>query len=215
MYTGENRVKENQMSTIDEKIARAKKAQHENRRYRDVPVTLDAGLSDEKFALEDEREQIHKERLARLNSDDHRLAHTPDTSDLDERLEQLNKRIAELSMEELDTLIIVRVYKLPGDLWAEVTVRHPMREGAQFDATHGYNIHAATKQVVESFGRLVENGEEKTLTEEQWAEIWPLLGGAEFGNIADAVYALNVLEPASRSARLKNSYEAALASNKK
>lgn len=203
------------MSSIDEKIARAKEAQAVNRPHRDISVTLDAGLSAERDELEEEREALNEERSRLLKPDDQRLGFDPDTSEIDKRLKALDKKLQDVGARELDTLITIRLYRLPGDAWNELTVRNPMREGAQFDERFGYNIHGVVKQAVESFGRLLEGDAEQTLTPDQWGEIWPILGGAEFAAIADLVYAQNVLEPAARSARLKNSYEAATASAKK
>lgn len=203
------------MSSIDEKIARAKKAQEEHRPFRDVPVTLDTEVSDERNALLDEWESLNGERRRMLEPDDQRLAMAPDTSEVDKKLKAVDRKLQAVNARQLDTLIIVRVYKLPGDAWAELVARNPRREGVKFDEEHGYNIHAVTKHAVAAFGRLVEGDEVKPLEPEQWEAIWPLLGGNEFGDIADQVYFLNILEPALRSARLKNSYEAALASAKK
>jgi hypothetical protein len=203
------------MTSITEKIARAKEYQESTRVFKDVPVTLDAGDAVKRQDLVDELETLNQTREAILYPADERLGHSPDTTEVDARIEAVQGELDALEEAELGTLAIVRVYRVPGELWPEITLRNPMREDVPADRMVGYNITAVTKQTIHAFGRLVEDGEETQLAEETWNEIFVLIGGRQFEDLTDAVYGLNVAQPERRADRLKNSYEAATASAKK
>lgn len=186
------------MSTVADKIAAAKARPAQ---FTDITVSLDAGLSDE-------RDILLRQRQAIIDAASERLTAVPDTAAVD-------AQIADVEAREADTLITIRIYKIPGDRWADLAATNPMREGALYDARFGYNIHGLTRAAAVEFAAIVEGENEVTLPKEQWAELWPLLEGFSFTKIADTVYEQNVFGPSERIARAKKFSEAATASNKK
>jgi len=203
------------MSSIDDKIARAEEYQESTRVFKDVSLTLDAGDAVVRAELIESRDALEQERKAILNPIDKRLARTPDTTDIDNEIAAVKQKLAAVEATERGTLAIVRVYRVPGELWPEITLRHPMRADVPADASLGYNITDVTKHVIRVFGRMRENDQELELTEEQWNKVFVLIGGRQFEDLQDAVYGLNVSQPDARAERLKNSFEAATASAKK
>lgn len=186
------------MTSFAEKVAAAKAAP---RLFRDVTVSLDTTASGERAGLVAEREAL-------LNPADKRMSRKIDTSELDAKLAEIEER-------ERASAITLRFFKVPGDEWANLTAANPARDGALVDLRFGYNMHAVCRASAVQHGRTLEGDVEEFHTGDEWAELWSLLGGAEFASVCDAIYALNEWEPAQRVERLKNFSEAATASAKK
>ena len=200
------------MSTFAEKKAAALAAK---RPHRDVTVTLDIGLSEERTALIKAHSALTDEREAILKSDDRRLTSVPDTTDVDKRIAAIDKKVMALAKREAGTLVTLRFYKVPGDEWADLTATHPIRENSTLDRRFGYNMHGVCRASAVTYGRVLDGDIELEQSEAEWDEIWHLLGGSEFSDVANAIYNQNEFEPAQRLERLKNFSEAATASAKK
>lgn len=95
-------------------------------------------------------------------------------------------------------LVVLKFTELPGDMWTEITARYPVRGDVPLDLRYGYNVHAVVKAAAPKSGARVEDDKDVPLTEKQWDALWPLLSGAEFGAVVDAVWGLNEWNPARR-----------------
>ena len=199
------------MSTFAEKVAAAKAAP---RPHKDVTVSLDTGGSEERERLIAERDELVLQR-ATVQKKDQRLSQKVVTPEIDARVGEIDNELAAIEARQREALITLRFYKVPGDEWAELTANHPRRRNAIVDAKYGYDMHAVCRASAIKYGRTMDGETEEVRTEIEWAELWPLLGGAEHAQVCDTIYYLNEWEPADRVERLKNSSEVATASNKK
>lgn len=203
------------MSSISEKIAAAKAAQEKNRPHVDVTVSLDTSLQEERDRLNAEADQLDVERARIVKSASETLALEPDTTAVDKRLKSVEAKLAKLDDIERDRLVTICIYRAPGDQWFELKAAHPARLNSVLDRSVEYNTLTLTKAAVQQYGVIIDGQTETPPTDDEWAEIWPLLSGGAFSEIADAVYGLNVGESLRQVERLKNSFEAATASAKK
>lgn len=174
------------MSTLAEKKAAAKAAA---RKFQDVVVSLDAGLSAE-------RNELMQQVTAAKNTMDPRLTAVPDTS-------KLESRIAAIEAAERDSLTTVRVYALPPLEWVKV------------QKDHGFDLTGTCLATLPEHARVLDGNAEVTQSAEEWSELFTLTSAPDVTAVLNAVYELNVSEPANRLERVKNSSEVATASAKK
>lgn len=187
------------MSKFKERLAAAKAAP---KPFRDVTITLDADIAEKRAVLKEELEAARAEAAN------------------DQRLTAVNPREAEIQgkLDELyelteDSLITLRFTRLPGDQWAEVTARCPVRLDAPIDSVYGYDMHKAARLAAPLCGVLVEGDElvplrvEKATGEhegiDEWRDLFATIAGVEYIAIIDALYDLNVYEPSNRVDQLK------------
>lgn len=192
------------MVAFAEKLAAAKAV---SRPFKDVTIALRAGDADARAELEQAQTEL-QERFEAAQVEaakDRRLAAgAPALDGFAEQFTALAERELELDQAEADHLITLRFWEIPGEQWADLTVKHPPRAGVLADLPYGYNLHAAAKAAAPVNGRLVEDdGSLTELTPDQWADLWDQLPGRSFGAVADAIYALNEYEPEMRVERLK------------
>lgn len=181
------------MSTFSERLAAAKAAE---KPAREVVITLDSGLSEQRAELQ--------EKIARAEAEkDDRLGLKSLADDLREQLEELNLAAA-------DSLITLRFTRVSGADWAELTARCPVRLDAAIDRQYGYNMHAVCKLAAPLSGVLVDGDEVSTLSADEWADLFNTISGFEFMRIVDAIYELNEYEPAVRVNELKKELSARL-----
>lgn len=115
-------------------------------------------------------------------------------------------------------LVNLKFTALPGEKWAGITARAPMRVDAVIDRNYGYNMHAVVKAAAAAvetekqgdeevvtfrYGVRVDDGEEQTLTDSQWDTLWSVLSGNEFSAVVDAIWGLNEWNPSQRVAEAK------------
>lgn len=200
------------MATFAEKKAAAKKAA---RSFKDVTVSMDAGLSAERDTLMQSRADLQHELEGLQNPSDQRLAQKPDTTAVDAKITAVDKKLAKIVKQEHDTLVTIRVYKIPPVEWGDLTVEHPPRKGVELDANFGCDMRAVCRAAAVDHARIIDGTDELAQTAEEWDENWLLVSTPDFNEFVEAVFHVNVAEPAMRLVRLKNSYEAATASNKK
>lgn len=200
------------MSTFAEK---KKKAQSAKPEFRDVVVSLDSGVSAERVSVNEDREAVLVELDALSSAAAERLSGVADTSALDKKLALLDKRLEKLENADQDSLVTVRLYKVPPVTWSGFTERFPARDGIELDGFFGCDMRAVCRAAAVGHGRILDGEEELEQSEEEWAELWGLIQIPEFNAVMDATFELNVTAPAARLTRLKNFSEAATASNKK
>lgn len=191
--------------SLDDKINAAKNAQEKNPPHKDVTVTLDATLLEERNAILAELSRLDVQREAIIAEASQSLALNPDTAGVDKQVASAERKLKKLDAQEKDTLVTIRVYRYRGDEWFVIKSLNPPRVNSAMDRAVGYDVATLTKQAVETKGVIVDGGTESQPTETQWADLWPLLAGAGFEALADAVYVLNSAEPLERVERLKNS----------
>ena len=187
------------MTTFSERLAAAKSA---SRPTRTVQVLLDADLSAKREEL---RAELERARTAAAS--DQRLA-AVNTAE-----QAVQTKLDELLNESAESLVTLRFSRLPGDKWAEITARCPVRLDAPIDRQYGYNMHAVCRLAAPVSGVRVEgDGEvpltvtkatEETPAVDEWADLFGTISGHEFGLIIDAIYDLNEYSPAAGITQLK------------
>jgi hypothetical protein len=189
--------------TFQERLAARKNA----RPFKDVQVLLDDHLQAERERLEAE--------LSRVAGDQRLTAKSP----ADEIQEQIN----DLYKAD-DGLITLRFRRIPGNVWASLTSRHPARLDSPVDRRYGYNYDAVCAEAAEyvdadgaHYGVRLEGDEEVPLLVErktpqnpnpanEWEDLFDALSGHEVETIRDAIWELNEYDvQVSISDRLKAS----------
>ena len=176
------------MSSFQDKLKAARKA----RPTRDVQVVLDGEIAVERDRLLAELE---------VNDPDERLGAGVDK-------EAVRERLDELAVVAQDAMITLRFTRLPGDKWAEITSRYPVRPDVPIDRHYGYNFDAVCTAAARVSGVRVEDDAEVPLVVreatddspaiDEWAELFDVLAGADVAAIRDAVWSLNEYEPQQR-----------------
>ena len=203
------------MSSIDEKIARAQAAQSARPIFKDVTVSLDSQLADERAALLQQLGVLNQERQALVDAAKGTLTLAPDTAAMDKEANAVAAKIKKIDRLEQDSLVTIRVYRLKGDQWIDTVAGHPARGNSAIDRGVGYNVNTLTVAVLVTHGRIIDGDKEVTRTLDEWAVLTGLLAGGDFVRIVNAVFEINVLDAQKRTESLKNSFEAATASAKK
>lgn len=178
------------MSSFEELLAARKSAPP---RTAKVSVLLDVDAAEEIAELESQLEAL---------SYDKRLAMDDGSKDIQAQIDALRER----SSGAVVDLVFER---LPGDLWTDITIRHPARLDASVDVNYGYNLDDVSKAVAKakrgghSFAWRLEGGSPAVLTDEQWEDVFTLMSGHEFNQVRDAIFILNEFGPAQRLAEAK------------
>lgn len=108
----------------------------------------------------------------------------------------------------IDVVVNGRVYTVlyirsDSAAWAEACVKHPPRPDVALDLQWGYNLSAVPVEVAEKSARVLEDGEEKTLTAEQWADLFEIMPGRTRRTIEANVWQLNENDPQQEIERAK------------
>lgn len=187
------------MSGFSERLAAAKAAP---RPTKDVQVLLDDDLAAKREALQNEIDAVRAE-----SENDPRLTGVNPTEG------KLQKKLDALLKASDEALVTLRFTRLPGDKWADITARCPVRVDAPIDRQYGYNMQAASMIAAPLCGVRVEGDVEVPLTvtkatEEtpavnEWADLFTTITGHEFIRIMDAIYEMNEYAPAERINSLK------------
>jgi hypothetical protein len=188
------------MVSFDDRLAAAKVRP---KQHQDVEVLLDSDLSDKREAL-----RLALEVAKATTQSDQRLS-AVDTESAD-----LEAQLNDLIEESADSIIRLRFYRLPGEVWADIVSRCPARIGAPMDEHYGYNMQQAAKLAAPINGVRVDGDELVPLRYEaattdspavnQWADLWQSIAGSEASRIESAIWELNVYEPDSRMGQIKN-----------
>ncbi|QKS17317.1 hypothetical protein HUN59_14840 [Curtobacterium sp. Csp2] len=161
--------------TFTDKLAAAKSAP---RPTRDVTVALDA-------AVEARRKELSDELDAARDNDDPRLAAGRNPAELQQQIDALEAEYAQ-------ALVVIRFTRLPGQEWAELTLKNPGRPDVIADTVVGnYNVHAVTRAAAVASGVIVDGDDEYQPTPDEWNDLFDTISGFEFGNVVDTVYSLN------------------------
>lgn len=178
------------MTTFGERLAAAREA----RPTRDVSVILDGAISAEKDRLEEELENV--------DTGDMRLGTISPA-------EKIQQRLSELTEESADSIVTIRLTRLPGRDWSTLTSKCPPRPDVPLDTHYGYNYDAVCEASARyrdpkgaAYGHRLEDGEPVDITDEEWDDLFSVLAGNDIGKIRDAVWTLNEYEPAQRLAAL-------------
>lgn len=155
-----------------------------------VPVLIDGAISARIAELEAEIRSLDVQRDDRLTA--------PDPT------QKLRDEIAALEDAAADSVVDLVFERLPGDLWADLTARNPMRVDSAIDREFGYNVDGATFSacLAERGGhafawRIDDDGSTATLSDDEWQALLfgGVLSGHDVENIRDAVFTLNEWEP--------------------
>ncbi|MDR6574359.1 hypothetical protein J2X60_003018 [Curtobacterium sp. 320] len=165
---------------FNDKLAKAKQSREEQGPpTRTVTVTLDQDVStrlvDLEAQLEAEKQRPQDGRLAKKSP-----------------IAVLQEQIDAVKAEYIDTLVDLKFTRMEGTGWNDLTIINPPREDSLPDKLiFGYNIHAVTRAAAVVSGVLIEDDQERELTQEQWDDLFVLLSGKDNEKIANAIYALN------------------------
>lgn len=162
-------------------------------------------------------------------------------SDLDSRIEKLEARLGEVKADaeadprlsaadptlaiqaEIDELLDsaplerVRVYKMDSDAWGELVSLHPPRKNVAADVSFGFNTFAIAKPAAKRCAFVLDGDEddnEISLTAEEWDDFFKVTPRLP-SQIANAVFVLNVWEPAQAVERAKKASARRVASAQK
>lgn len=170
----------------------------------DVYVCLDGSTASERARLEGELAAARKRDEA-----DQRL------SSGQVNAQPILDALAELEDAARASLHLIRVRRMPGAAWTELTSHHPVRVDVAIDRRFGYNLDAITKAALPLCSVRVDDDGEHEITAEQWGQLFQVLSGSEFSALRDAVFALNEAEPAQRLDVLVKGFGAATRSETK
>jgi hypothetical protein len=177
------------MATFGEKLAAAR----ESRPTKDVSVILDGDVAAEKARLVEKLRDADGEQRLGVASD----------------ADKIRARLSELEDAASDALVTLRITRLPGRDWANLTSKNPVRVDSPIDRHYGYNIDAVTEAAVrfrDKNGRVyahrIEDGDPVEMTDAEWDDLYEVLSGSEVTEIRDAVWSLSEWEPQQRVADL-------------
>ena len=183
------------MSTPSEKLAAAKARP---RKYIDVDVLLDSGVSDARDALQAELDDV----LAADKRDPRLAGENP-------AIAKLQEAIATLLENAADSLATIRIEALPGDVWSDIESRSPARPGAPGDARYGFNTQAAAMKALPLCAGWLIDGEVVPLVVtpdpdvDEWGDLFSTISGTEAATLESAVWQLNVADPQVAIADIK------------
>lgn len=124
-------------------------------------------------------------------------------------------------------VIALEFQEINGDKWAEITVRHPMRDDVILDQNCGYNTTTASREAAKLSGARVDGGTREELSPSQWETLLgadgtdktpekpAALDGNDFRRVVDAIWVLNEWEPIQRRDALKKASKPAGPSRRK
>lgn len=180
-----------------EQLAAARAA----RPFKDVQVVLDGVVSAE-------RERLEKE-LETADDGDGRLGATSKADEIQTQLDELAEQAA-------DSVVTIRLTRLPGRDWSNLTSKCPVRPEVAIDRHYGFNFDAACEAAARyrdtsgvAYGARLEDGEPVDITDDEWDALFDVLSGNDIGKIRDAVWALNEHEPEQRLNALVKGFGAA------
>lgn len=124
----------------------------------------------------------------------------------EKRLEKTDH--ADVEVELGGEVVTLRFRRMEGLDWVGLTAKCPPRPDAPIDVRFGYNVHAAAQLAAPKSGVVVEGADEVALDDEQWADVWPVLSGPAFADIADAIFTLNQWTPQGRVEAIKKASRA-------
>lgn len=169
--------------TFAEKLAAAKAA----RPFKDQAVILDGTVSAEREALEAELE---------ADTGDERMGVVSNADKARERLDEIAGD---------DSSVTIRVFRMPGRDWANLTSKCPARLDVPMDKHYGYNYDAVCEAALryrepsgEAFAFRLEDGEPVGISDEEWSQLVSVLSGNEYAKLRDIVWELNEFEPEQR-----------------
>lgn len=193
------------MTTPSQKLAAAKARP---RKFIDVDVLLDVGVADA-------RDELQRELDEALAAD----ALDPRLSGPNPAIAKLQKAIAKVLENAADSIATIRVHALPGDVWADIEARSPIRPGAPGDARFGYNTQSAAMKALPLCAGWLVDGEVIPLivtpaepgeghasedpAVDEWADLFATISGTEAATLESAVWELNVANPQVAIADIK------------
>jgi hypothetical protein len=189
--------------TFSEKVAAAKAA----RPYKDQPIILDRAISEEQERLEAE--------LQTADTDSRLAAKSP--------AEEIQERLDDLAAEAASSTETIRVYRMPGRDWVNLTSKCPVRPDVAIDAIYGYNVDMVIEASLRyrdpstnaTYAFRLEDGQPVEVTDDEWTDLFSIISGREYALLRDAVYVLNEYEPQQRLHELvKGSGAASRSANK-
>lgn len=184
------------------------------RPHKDVPVCLDDELAAKRDELLDALTEAEQ-----ADAQDARLA-----AKKDEHVAPIREALDALAEAAQDALVTVRFTRLPGDAWAGLTSRNPVRIDVPIDRHYGYNYDAVclaaamwrTEDDPETaYAHRVEGDEVFPLEPAEVADLFELVSGHEVSEMRDAIWSLNEYDPQQRITALVKGYGAAARSETK
>lgn len=147
--------------------------------------------------------QVERDRLLReskVDDGDDRLGQKSKAVRIAEELKALQEKIA-------DRMVTIRVYRLPGDAWAALKLKHPVtKTPGVYDKMMGFNSEAVCKVALLEHGKRVdvvdEVETEHAISAGQWSKIFEKSSGGDIKLLFDTVVGLNELSNRAEVERL-------------
>lgn len=108
----------------------------------------------------------------------------------------------------------VRVYQMDSDAWGELVSLHPARKTVSADVSFGYNTFAIAKPAAKQCAVVLDGDEEIHLSDDEWDEFFKVTPRLPT-QLANALFSLNVWEPAEAVERAKKAFARRLGSGQK
>tara|TARA_R110002124_G_scaffold5003_5_gene31472 strand:+ start:1832 stop:2260 length:429 start_codon:yes stop_codon:yes gene_type:complete len=128
---------------------------------------------------------------------------------VDEELDAvIESRNVEPETETVDVMVgkslwTLKFQELDGLDWANVIALNPLRPGVNIDRQFGYDYDGAAMTAAPLSGVRVTADGTEALSSEQWKKLFKTLAGHDFTKVANAVWALNEINPMRRLAKAK------------
>lgn len=137
---------------------------------------------------------------------------------MDQRYSAVNPAVA--IQEQIDALADgaplerIRVYQMDSDAWGELVSLHPPRSSVAADVRFGYNTYEIAKPAAKQCAVVIDEDDEITLTSDEWDDLFKVTPRLP-SQIANALFSLNVWEPAEAVERAKKAFARRAASEQK
>lgn len=153
-------------------------------RFRDIDIVL----NNEALGRRDDLAEGLLGPVDPAAQDDSRLALPPEGSD---QADEIKARLDEYEKAAVDSIITLRLFALPAEVWNRFVAAHPPREGNTFDTRLGYNAESITRAAVEAGAQLLDGEELEKIDADDWAAFWPKITGGTYDRLTEAVRYLN------------------------
>lgn len=153
-------------------------------RFRDVEIVMDGAA----LSQRDDIAEALTGALDPASENDDRLALPAEGSD---QAAEIKSRLDDLEKAAVDSIVTLRIFALPQDVWNRFVAQHAPRKDNTFDARIGYNVEAITRAAVEAGAQLLDGDELEKIDADDWAAFWPKIVGGTFDRLTEAVRYLN------------------------
>lgn len=185
---------------LADQLAAARSAADEQ--HYDVDLYFGTTLSADLDNIAEQKAAIAQQVEAAVKNPDRRLGQGSGIRDLQNQIEELDQRAAELKQQASGNLTLLRFWRLPGDAYATLMAKHPPRLDVPLDLDAEYNTDevakaAATYAAEDRFygAEVAPDGTTTPLTPDIVADLWKIASGRDVDRIRRTILILNDYAP--------------------